>query len=633
MRKQKYNKKFGTKKNMVKRQPDDNLEYKPRENAGRPEREYEINPSFQRKAFKDLAFNSITVPVDPSGETSDQSDPYAIINRTNPVVDAKYPGSDNTSGSIVPQLAEASDSTFNNMPDSVQQEIKLNLYYCKTNANSNADYNTSTTKGTVNVKMDVPYDDIINSITAEAYYDLKFFNWVPDGTLYSDDGQLDVLLNYQSVVQTLTNIPLRYRVIRSLEKHLKDMSYYNGSERMNRIFGMLKKSSFISLIKSVAESSMVHYLDEFWFKQTSMLVAIPCRKSNSMSDPLIDIIPTYDINTTLKVYPDSTKTPGKEIIDMSDFTAIMTNARDFMLHTSPQYLLSMARSSSYSINMVNTWINGLTNNLDAIIALLPEFRNQFADLLVAFKRMAKVGITEWKTGFFVDVDGIDQNYQPKFNKLIFDIVRASFTGSTTYSYVPRTGQWEVHDLWDKYLGISTYNYKTGGCILTTSTRTITKVGAPVNASVPVLFYGAGVDNKCEMTVLTRKGQSYIIKGERSTKINTGAIARVLGRLLPIDALADDYFIIPTCDVSTLATDPRQQGWIIDMMTNLFGYGQAVVATNTYNYFTSPDALCFVDVEIADQTNAVETFVRQHSPFRVLKPTNDAVLGFYTSKGK
>jgi len=616
-------------KKNFKNSPDADLKYDPQKDAGQPSREYEINPSFQRRAFKDLAFGAITVKVDPSGEVSDQADPYAILNKTNVVVDAKYPGSDNTSGSIVPQLAEASDSTFANMPDSVEQEIKINLYYCKTNSASNADINSSN-KGSVNVKMDVPYDDIINTITSEAYYDLKFFSWVPDGTLYSDDGQLDVLLNYQSVIQTLANIPLRYRVIRSLEKHLKDMSYYNGSARLNRIFGMLKKSSFVALVKSIAEAGMVHYLDEYWFKQTSMLVAIPCRKSNSMSDPLIDIIPTYDINTSLKVYADTAKT--KKIIDMNDFTALMSNARDFMLHTSPQYLLGMARSSSYDINMVNNWINSLVANLDAIIALLPEFRSQFADLLVAFKRMAKVGITEWKTGFFVDIDGIDQNYQPRFNKLIFDIIRASYTGSKTYTYVNRTGQWEVHDLWDKFLGISTYNYKTGGCILTTSTRQIIKTNAPANAAVPVLFYGTDANHNCQLKVLTRLGQTYTITGERNTKLNTGAIARVLGRLLPIDALVNDYFIIPTCDISTLAATPRQQGWIVDMMTNLFGYGQALVAASTYNYFASPDALCFVDVEIADQTNSVETFVRQHSPFRVVKPTTDAVLGFYTSKG-
>lgn len=610
-------------------QANDNLEYDPQKNAGSPAREYEINPSFQKKAFRDLSFNAITVPVDPQGEVSDQADPYAILNKTNQVVDASYPGSDNTSGSIVPQLATGTDSTFINMPDCVEEEIKLNLYYCKTNPASNADANSSG-KGTVNIKMDVPYDDICNVITAEAYYDLSFFKWEAEGTLYSNDGKLDVLLNYQSVVQTLANVPLRYRAIRSLEKHLKDMSYYNGSSRLNRLFGMLKKSSFVSLVKSVSEAIMPHYLDQYWFGQTSMLVAIPCRKENAMTSPLIDIIPTYDINTNLKVYAGTGRTSTDLVIDMNAFTNLMNHARNFMLHTSPRYVLSMARSSSYSTTLINTWINGLVDDLDNIVADCDIFRTKFADLLVAFKRMSKVGLTEWKTGYFLNVDKIDQTYQPKFNKLIFDIVRASFTGSKNYKYQDRTGKWELHDLWDKFLGLASYNYKAGGCILTTSTRSIVRTGAPSSCAVPVLFYGTGSDHKCEIKVLTRQGQSYTINSVDNVRIDSGAIARVLGKLIPIGALDADYFKIPSCDISTLAATPKQQGWIVELMQNLFGYGQVLVDTDTYNYFVSPDALCFVDVEIDDQTNAVETFVRQHSPFRVVKTTTDAVLGFKTS---
>jgi len=615
-----------------KRQPTDKMDYNPQQDSGTPNREYEINPSFQRKAFKDLSFDSITVKVDPAGETSYQSDPYAILNRLNPVVDAIYPGSDNTSGSIVPQLAQGSDSTFTNVPDSLEEEIKINIYYCKTNSASNADYKLvdSVQKGTVNLKMDVPYDDILNTITAEAYYDLKYFSWYPQGTTFSSDGMLDVLLNYQSIVQTLANVPLRYKVIRSLEQELKNMSYYNGSGRMNRLYGLLKKSSFVSAVKSVSEILMNHFLDEHWFNQVSMLVAIPCRKSESMLDPLMDIIPTYDINTDLVVYADKDHTTDLyKIIDMSHFSNLMTKARDFMLKTSPQYLLSIVRDRNYTTAKVNAWINTLTSDLDEIVADSDKFREEFADLIVAFKRMSKVGITDWKTGWFLPIDKIDESYKPKFNKLIYDILRSSFTGSTTYKYVDRTGQWECHDTWDKYLGISTYSYKTGGCVLLTSTRQIDKASAPSSVAVPVLFYGTGANHFPECTVLTRQGNTFTITGERSTRIDSGAIARVLGRLLSISPLYSDYFIIPTVDVSSVAANAIDQAWMTNLLNNLFPYGRVLVAAGTYNYFTNPDALCFVDVEIADQTNAVETFVRQHSPFRVVKTTLDAVLGFKT----
>lgn len=610
-----------------KNNPESEMEFKPQKDAEPQEREYEINPSFQKKAFKDLAFGAITVPVDPLGEVSYQADPYAILEKTNKVVDAVYPGTDNTSGSIVPQLSQGSDSTFANVPDSLEQEIKINIYYCKTNANSNADVD-SDGKGTVNNKMAVPYDDILNTITSEAFYDLKFFDWVVDdqSTTYSADGMLDVLLNYQSVVQTLANVPLRYKVIRSLEKTLKDMSYYNGSGRLNRLYGLLKKSSFVTAVKSVSETLMNHFLDEHWFKQVSMLVAIPCRKANDMLDPLIDIIPTYDINETLKVKP--TESATKYVIDMSKFHDLMYAARDFMLYTSPQALLSMVRSTNYSTAMANAWINRLTDDLDTIVAWADEFRTQFADLLVAFKRMSKVGITDWKTGWFMPIDHIDEEYEPKFNKLIYDIIRSSYTGSRYYKYIDRTGQWECHDTWDRYLGISSYSYKSGGCVLLTSTRNIDKTDAPASVAVPVLFYGTDY-TKPVATILTRQGDKFTLEGIRTTVMNSGPISKVMGRLLSISPLDDEHFIMPVVDITSLAGDYKSQAWVANLLNELFPYSAVEVETQVYNYQTSPDALCFVDVEVQDQTNAVETFVRQHSPFRVVKTTLDAVLGFKT----
>lgn len=630
----KFNKRFNKRgfnnKKPMRRGPDSGMEYKPQANADPQEREYEINPSFQKKAFKDLAFGTITVPVDPQGEVSYQSDPYAILQRTNKVVDAIYPGSDNTSGSIVPQLSQGSDSTFSNVPDSIEQQIGINLYYCLTNSKSNADHNAES-KGTVNNKMCVPYDDILNTITAEAYYDLAFFKWVvsSDSTTYSKDGMLDVLLNYQSIVQTIANVPLRYKVIRSLEKTLKDMSYYNGTGRLNRLYGLLKKSSFITAVKSVSETLMNHFLDEHWFQQVSMLVAIPCRKANDMLDPLIDIIPTYDINETLAVK--ATATSQTNLIQMSDFVPLMTAAKDFMLKTSPQYLLKMVRSDSFSTSVANTWINKLTDDLDTIVTTADKFRTQFADLLVAFKRMSKVGITDWKTGWYMPIDKIDEEYEPKFNKLIYDILRSSYTGSRYYKYITRTGQWECHDTWDKYLGISSYSYKSGGCVLLTSTRDIDRSAAPSSLSVPVLFYGYDPDQEKApfATILTRKGNQFELHVKRDTTMNEGVISKVMSRLLSITPIDSEQFLMPTVDLTSIADDSKTLAWISNLLNNLFPYSRVKVGESDYNYQTSPDALCFVDVEVMDQTNAVETFVRQHSPFRVVKTTLDAVLGFKT----
>lgn len=639
MKKKSYRRNF---KGSMRTQPNSELEDRAPKDAGQPARNYSIDPSFTKKSFKDLRFGSITVPVNPAGEISKQSDPYAVINSTNVVVDAKYAGQDNTSGSIVPQLPNGSTSTFRNMPDSLQLKLMVNLYFCKLSANSNADTITdsnSNTYGTVNKKMMIPYEEILNTIAAEAFYDLPFFKWTTKSSpVYTPDGLLDVLLNYQIVIQAVSSVPLRYRVIRSLEKHLKDMCYMNGAQRLNALFGRLKKSAFINLVKSVSESLIPHYLDNYWFSQIAMLVAIPCRKSNSMVDPLIDIIPEYEINTDLEVY--ANKDAGTALIDMADFNDLMTAVNDFIEKTSPQYLLSLARNSLLSTTAINNWINGLTDDLDTIISGMDSFTKHFADLLVAFKRMTKVGVTEWKLGNFVNVDKLEDSYQPKFNKLIYDIVKSTMTGGTDVIYDPITNKWGSLTLWDKFLGINTYDYKSGGSILTFSTHAVDRSLSPESVSVPILFYGAGTSNNFEITALTRGNVQYTISRQNIAASSwTTEQEKIFGRLIPLESLEGVSIMYPYADISIDPLSPYDnynQGWIQNMMTDIFGYSAAKTgedddSNDIINYDTSTDSLCFVDVEIDDQTNAVETFVRQHSPFRVIKATYENYLGFETKK--
>lgn len=637
-----FNKKF---QRSTRTQPGEQLKQSVPKNSSIPSREYEINPSFQRKAFRDLSFDSFTMRVDPNQEITYQSDPYATLNRTNPVVDAIYPGTDNTSGSIVPQLANGSTSTFAKVPDSIQMIIKVNYAYCYLNPKSNADHYTdsdSKVHGRVNEKMMIPYQEILNTISAEAFYDLPFFKWTAANG-FTSDPKLDVLLGYQTIIQSVALVPLRYRVIRSLEKHLKDMCYMNGATTLNNMFGWLKKAAFINEMKSISQSLLYHYLDQYWYQQTSMLVAIPCRKANDMVDPLIDIIPEYDINddaansgtNSLKVYATDDQT-APAIIDFYSYKSLMDAVSYILDKMSPQYMLSMARNPSTDGTAIRNWLNGINDKCEIVVTEMNKFTADFADLLVAFKRMSKVGITEWKLGWYVELDKLEENYEPKFNKLIYDILRSSFTGSKLITYDQNTNKWNHHDLWDKYLGIASYDYKTGGCVLTFSTKEVSRTYAPSTVVFPALFYGtaingtngATIDNALQATVLTRNNDFYYINNSLA-QLNSGSIGRSLGRLIPLSSLNTTYFRVPQIDISSLSSEPTKQGWLQNMMIELFGYEDSIVATSTHNYMVGTDAFCFIDIEVDDQTNAIETFVRQHSPFRVIKTTLDMQLGFIT----
>lgn len=628
-------------------QPSEQLSDNVPKNAGRPMRDYEIKPEFQAKAFRDMSFESFSMKIDPYAEISYQADPYAVLNKVNPVVDAVYPGRSNISGSVIPQLQNGTTSTFKSVPDCLREFVVINYAYCKGNSVSNADSKLITDTditggkrevGTVNQLMVQPFNDVLESISAEAYYDLPFFKWkVPttrelaDHTVvqrtYTTEPMIDVLLNYQSIIQAVATVPLRYRVLRSLEKHLKDMCYMNGSEKLNSMFGYAKKAAFVNQIKGVSETLLTQYLDDYWYNQISMLVAIPCRKANDMLDPLIDVIPEYKINANLIV----TDSDNNTIINFNYYVTLMNAIHNFLDLTSPYYVLNLARDPDTVAEHIREWSNNLIDYCGIIVDYMQHLETDFKEMITAFKRMAKVGFTEWKTGKFVNVDKLEENYEPKFNKLIFDIVRSGFTGGRNITYNLVTNKWNTYSLWDKYLGLPTYDYISGGSILTFSTKRIVKPeGTPSSIAVPVLCYGKGENGKFEIEVLTRDNTEHLIEKNYST-FSTGAIARVLGRLVPLTSADTAEFLIPECDITLIKSKPKDQAWIINLLVTMFGYGKAIVDTGVTDFNSNSDALCFIDLEIDDLTNAIQTFCRQHSPFRTIKASVEPQLGFITKK--
>lgn len=574
---------------------------------GKKEESY--SPGFHKRAFRDLVFGQVTVKVNPTTEAGEMADPYAIIGPTNKVIDANYYGEDNTSGSVCPQLALGSGSNFLNVADVISEEVEVNYNYCKHTPSDNA-------SAEANKYYFYPWADIDSSIQAEAFYDLPFFKWVVSGTnKYYDDPLLDIVDFYQIVLQATYQIPLRYKVLRSLEKELHDMCYQKGASILNDIYARLKKKTLIGTIDGISDAISAHYLDTKWFEEVSLLLAEPAKKAVGMLDPLLELKVKYTYNNTLVVKDDNNNELFKT--SSSTYSDLFSKINNVLDNLSIQKVLEMARTNA-NYSTIQTWMNSIVSDVADIKNDLATFTNHFQDLVVAFKRMAKAGYTNWKPGQFLLINDINEKFRPVFNKMVFDIMRNTFTGARDIEYDQKLNQWKSYTVWDKYLGIPTYDQKQGGSILTFSTKTV------VNNSGLSIVYPAWFKFK-SCNVMTRKGQIYPLT-IADIQINTGAVARVLGRLSPLTSTNDLYYHCPAIDISTLSSNPTEQAWILEAIQHVFGYLRALVSAGTYNYCISDDILTSVDFVIDDVTNAVDTMGRINAPFKVLKAVTKPALG-------
>lgn len=141
--------------------------------SGVPTKEISTNSDLiQVKAFRDLSFgSSISVKVDPNTQASRMSQPYAIIARTNTVMDGVYPGDDNLAGVILEQLMNSNNSKLVNNYDSASLKLKLNYLYLNIDGKT-AD--AATKFGALNKEMGNAINEALATTDAEMVTQLPF---------------------------------------------------------------------------------------------------------------------------------------------------------------------------------------------------------------------------------------------------------------------------------------------------------------------------------------------------------------------------------------------------------------------------------------------------------------------------
>lgn len=449
-------------------------------------------------AFRDLSkVGTIEVKADPNAVIDKSSTPYAIIARTNRVMNANYAGRDNINGNILTRLQNSTTSGFMNIFDVASINVRLNyLYMC---------YEKSTTTNhnnlAVNIEMLKAFNEAISHGYSTMLIQLPFFvdtykssMPVPQSISGTQDDaylRMTALLHYQTVLQNAVSPLSKYIQLRSLEQEVLNMSYGREASTITSLYGLFKKAAFISTLNAIGSTLIGEYFDVDWYKQMNTLISIASRKSNSMVDPIMTcsattIIPDaeflakgasksyYNSKDTLKtadgIYfnPDTWTFEGtaQSLVSISfedliyrlnrmmDISTILTWARK--LTTNPSTVGSITSPSAYYEQ-----VNKLINQVNLIMT---RFSANMGDIRTVLDKMSDSGMMYWKKGIKIVVDHIQQD-PVSYNVLLDNLITNYIGGSKSMTYDQNTQRWQVYTMWNKYTGIAAFDQRSGGSAL------------------------------------------------------------------------------------------------------------------------------------------------------------------------
>jgi len=629
VRKTTFNKKFGKKDRYMPGEYD----IREREDAGIPTKEPQSADSslLNQAAFKDLALaQPITVQANPTAEATRSGVPYAIVNRTNQVWEAEYPGSNNMAGNTIPLLNNSVTSTLLNEFDCGQVNLIIKYLYA---AIQQTDVNQA-----LNVQLGKSMEEALSKAYSESYINMPFFKdlTITSSTMSNCDAgcRTQALVWYQTMLQNIAAIPGKYNLLVSLEQHLKDMCYNRNVAPLDDLFGLLKKNSFRSKIIAFSNIITGEYFDLTWFKQVNTLTMVPSRKSNSMRHPLLVIDATHDI-PELQI----TRNTTGDVVDSANYDTITVGGntvtfREAIAHAidllSPYNVIAWARQ--FTEGIVSTTPTQYFNNIVTIIEdirnVLSRFPSDVAEIRAVLDVANRVGLNRWKRGVFFDVTR-EMNYQPVFNKLCNDVFVNYLASPNTIYYDSVTLRWRYYSLWNEFLGIPKYDKFNGGSFLTFSTRQFENSVTPSTDTkylIPKLFEIPGTGN---IVFVNRKG---ITADIGYTVYNSSAVANspIYARLNSL-AYSDYDQRVPVIDISSGYTGVELIGSaLFRLMSNLFNLGNVKISNSVTNEALDSDIVTIIDVELDDVSNAMIAFAQAYAPFKVYAPVKERTVGFKES---
>lgn len=637
---------------------------------GKPKGDNKVDNLISVRSLKDLPKSSYALKADPYEAGLSTSEPYNILNKFNKTVGGTYVGEQNIDGGNVQQYANSTTSIFNKAFDEFRTIIKVNYRFLPINR-SGVNY-----PGYQLIEeMRKSIAESVSLLNSTTYTNMAINQFAVETDLNMGSAQTNNIANGNTPINAYTNLTdvlyamsVYYQTF--LQESLSVMNWHNSFRlkqgtairnawnrevpNLNSFFGLMNKKAFLSLLESINLSYEGEYVDKDFMKQMNMLTLIPSRRSNAMTDPVLELQLQFNHPTKFKVYVIGSN--GK-IIDTDDTplfddSNLKLNILDDGTNKDVTFWDACSKLKNYlSLEATQLWArsnytpgrvtetdnaryNQIKAYFDVIINSFTYFKPLWSDYRESLDVMVRTGTINWTKGFR---PGITQSTDTMlfWNLLVDHIYQLIYSGPRAIDYDNATKRWRTFSLWNMYSGIPEYDKFSGGAFLSFSFKDYSNFSSNEQIEyLPILF---DVEENPVCVACSRDGKEAVIS-LASIKFSDAANGSVeLLRLAPLASQSELSIRLPQLGYANnhLTSNPVHNltaghiAMIVKSLTQIFQMCTYQVTSSATNYYSiDPDVLAIYQIEINDITNQAITYARAYAPFK--GTTSDIqTLGFHS----
>lgn len=638
--------------------------------ASKPFSEGEVNDKISVKAYRDLYKSTYSFKADPYTAMNAASSNYDFLAPFLKTVGGHYAGEDNIDGGNVQQYTNSVTSKFLDYVDNLRMRLKLNYRYLpregQTVTIGGQDYVIGS--GLVD-EMRKAIAESVSILNSTTFTQLAINNFgvettlpmgAAEATTHTIDGEdhliyhdlTDVIyacsIYYQTFILEAMSVMSAHNSFRLKQGTMIRNGFNREVPVLNSFFGLMNKKAFLSLLESINLSFEGEYVDKDFMEQMNLLSFMPSRRSNAMTDPILELQTRLSHPTTFKIWLlGNDGTPISTIFDDSDLkltinvngVATETSFWDAcfqlktMLTLEDTTLWARMRYKDVSVTETdNARYNQIKSYFDVIIHSFVLFKPKWADYRECLDTMVRTGTITWTKGFRPSITQ-DTDAVLFRNLIVEDIYKMVMSGDDTIVFNDKTKRWRTYSQWNMYTGVPEYDSQQGGAFITFSSKNWSASEGLTNESIPyipVMFTPDPGDDNVFVEGVSRNGQGVSITYDVVTISNIP----VLERLAPLASQNDLTMRIPSIEGSLNPDLPSSVvSTLYKTLTQIFGVCRFQIAEDTYDYSLDPDLIVVYQCEISDVTNAAITYARANAPFRGTT-SDQGILGFFGMvKGK
>lgn len=635
---------------------------------GAPVKEGEVRTHIAIVGMRGLPKNSFSVIASPTEAALPASGPYPMLNRFNPVINASFAGEDNLDGGNVQQYANSVKSKMLKYFDVGRFKVKINYRYLPIKPTTEENYagselinemrksiaETVSVLGSTTfhvlainnfaVITDLPMGSAKQTNIAHGDKEIKAYTNITD-VLYA------MSIYYQVLLQDLNSTFMWHNSFRRKQGVMIRNAWNREVPALNALFGLFNKASFMNLMKSIALSFEGEYFDKDFADQIADACFIPSRRSNAITDPILELQPMFNHPSKFQVvllvngkladpndsveasaifddanlkYPNPDYTTGgseKQTISIWEVTEKIRDA--LSMEATTLWARTVYKNPTDTQTADNKRFNRVQSLFKRIVEAFTYFKPLWSDYRECLDTMVRTGTLTWRTRYVPQID--KENDALTFrNMIVNNIINSIMGGPTQLEFDNKTKRWKGWAKWDIYDGIPAYDTQQGGFFIAVSGKGLS--GDTDNEEIPYLPVAFEPWNNAAgaMFLVSRDGYEAAVSYEDVSMSET----RVLSRLVPLASQNLLKMRVPVLKYAyNKELDQGHQDSLYKTLCDIFHVAKIEYSSTSSDYSVDPDLLCIYQIEYSDITNVSIAYARANAPFR--GTTDDSgILGFW-----